>query len=852
MAQNGPPFFVGQLVTDRATGRPRVIQSIDEASQTLVFEEEIKPFASPTAGLNRQLLDASSAAEAATQEDPSLLATLAAGFDPRTPEGRRNLAGTAGSIAGSMAATQAVGLLGGPPGTVAATAANVGRGVMLARKGAQIVGPVAGAAIAGGATNVVENLLSTPDLPPSPEMFGGPPRLEDDEPPQTGAPSRQGLVGAAGEFVRAGTDQFFPGGSAAEDFKQGAAEQSAYEVGGQVLALAIKSAGKRILGPFLTTQVTRSLKASRKEIQETLKVTLRAAREQVLKARDAGAAANRVAARLLGTTKAKLSRAAQRGFGGPPLFRGTALGGTMTEAGQAVAAIHRGAGRTVRQELGEIVGQAAEAGPPVDITVLKQEAQDVFNEQIRGVIQSFGIQGAPDDPKLVGIVNNLMNSGVLEGTARQAKIAELTQAGVDAAAAQLTVDQVSDPFFNKSLLLLRRFINSPDEVPFVDAHLLKRELGARSGDFSEVATQQVQQLTRKFRSGLSRVLDDASPEYREANAAFKAVRDILEAPAAQTLMSAAETAPEVLVKSLRQDAVLEARMWRDLLLEVAPQAGPQAESRARVSWDLLRSTWLKEHILKGNADKLSERLLAIPPDFAEVLYSDDAGRAYLRGVRQIADAYDSALSLARGAAERTEAAGLGRVRAAETNVRDTVADLAKEVSDEIKSVEFEFATSSLFKNSKRPIEFVGADVVKMAFLGPMNVWGAVATMRLIRGPKGADMIRWAALAPENTKLMVDALMGPAPGQAMGAMLKLPTFGAYLQHPTEHDLAAFSEAEDAVTGQLPPTPPSLISDPASVIAGLFSGPEASTTGGPPGPGGSNIRIDGLSAGGPPPR
>ncbi len=812
-----PPPKVGDLIIDPNTGRPRVVESIDEENQTVRMRPEDPlvsegfegvPFNPP------KLLDAGSAVEAAAKEDPGLLATIASGFDPTTPEGRRNLAGTAGSIAGSMAATQAIGLLGGPPGTVAATAANIGRGALIARKVARVAAPIAGAAIAGGVENVVEGFLGTPDAPPAPELFGGPPRLDEDDEPRQGP--RQGLVAAAGEFLRAGTDPFFPGGSPAEDFKQGAAEQSAYEIGGQVLSLAVKSLGKRAVGPFLTVVVTKALKASRKEIQETLKVTLRAAREQVLKARDAGVAANKVAARLLGTAKDKASRAAQRGVGGPPIFQGT-----QTEVGEAVAGIHRGPGRTVRQELGEIVGQAAEAGPPVDITVLKQEAQDVFDEQIRGMIDSFGIGGGPADPKLVGIIDNMMSAGVPD-EAQASFRAALVAAGVDPAIAQTTVANAADPFFNKSIALLKRFINSPDEVPFVDAHLLKRELGERSGDFTQVATQQVVQLTRKFRSGLSEVLDAASPEYREANQAFKAVRDILEAPAAKTLMTLAETAPQVLVKSLRQDAVLEARMWRDLMLVVAPQAGPQAGSRGRVTWDLLRSTWLKEKIIKGNADELTDRLLKIPPDFAEVMFNDEAGRGYLQGVRQIADSYDTALAIARGASERTEAAGLVVIRRAERNVSETVADLAKEVSEEIKTVEFEFATSSLFKLSGRPIEFVAADVVKMAFLGPMNVWGAVATMRLIRGPKGADLIRWAALAPRNTQLLVDALTGPAPGQAMGAILRLPTIGAYLQHPTEHDLARFAEEEDAVTGQLPPTPPSLISDPAGAVAGLFSG------------------------------
>jgi len=822
-----PEPKVGDLIIDQRTGRPRVVQSVDVENGRATLRPEDPIVSAGFEGVNvpqPTLLSAGSAMDAVAEDDPSLLQSLVMGFDPRTPEGRRNLAGTTGSILGSMAMTQVAGLAGGPPGEIAATGVNIVRGGRMALTAGRAVAPVVGAAVAGGAANVVDEFLDAPEPPPAPEGFGGPPRMPVPE------PQRMGLVPAAGEFLRAGADPLFPGGGPAADFRQGAAEQGAYEIGGQVLGLAIKSIGKRLVGPVLAVQVSNSLKAARKEIQDTLKVTVRAARDQLRKAQDAAKLAGRAATRTLATVKAQANRAAQRGFGGPPLFRGTTLGGTPAQVGQAVEGVIRGPARSVRVELGELVGQAAEAGPPLDISPIKQQAQDVFDEQVRGVLQSFGLQGPPDS-QVVGIVDNMLSAGVDEAT-KDSFTAALVDAGVDVGAARVTVDTAADPAFNKTIQLLRRFINADDTVPFADAHFLKRELRRRSGDFSQTATEQSVQLTRKFRSSLQELMNGASPEYAAANSAAGRVIDILEAPAARTLMKLANSSPDVLVRSLRQGNVTEARMWRDLLLEVAPQAGRPGSQEGRVTWDLLRSTWLKEHVLKGNADQLTDRLASLPPDFAEVMYGDAPGRSYLRGVRQIGEAYDAALQTARAAADRTEATGVAAIRGAERR-GEVAADLLRETREGITREEFEFASSSIFK--KRPIEFIGADVMKMMFLGVTNVWGAVASMRLIRGPKGADLIRWAALSSENTQMLVKTLTGPAPGAAMAAILRMPTIGGYLQDPTGHNLATFAEEEDAVTGQLPPTPPSLISDPVGAIAGLFSDDTlVASAGGPPPP------------------
>ncbi len=790
------PPQVGDLITDQQTGRPRVVQSVDLQAQTLVLEPEDPTVAAGFEGVDFPLpsiLTPGQAVDAVAKEDPSLLQTLASGFDPRTPEGRRNLAGTTAAIAASAGATQLAGAVAGSvvpgvgtaAGTLVAGGVNVARGVKLAVTAARVLGPPLAAAAAGGTTAAVEAVLGPSEAsirPESPPEFGGPPRLpqEVEEPPLFGH-------GPAAAFMR------------------GALEQGAYEVGGQVLALPIKFLVNRaITRPFVALQATRGVKAIRKEVQETFKVTIQAARSEIDRVSDLVRVANRDAKRLLGLQTRQAGRAAREGAGAPPRFLGT---GTPTTTGVAVAGVLRGPARTVRQELGEKIAQVAEAGPDLPTAKLKEQAQLIFDTQIKDVVEGFG--GAPPSSEVVEVMQTLMSRGATE--AEQATLAaRLVEAGVATDVAQATIQTASHP----TMGLLRRFFNAPKTVPFRAAHQIKRELAEKSGDFTQIATQQSVQLTRAFRSSLDNLLDSSYAPYRAANEAFARVASIMKAPAAKQLLKFATTHPEVLVRGLRPGNVMEARMWRDLLLEVAPQAGPPGAQTGQVTWDLLRSTWAKEHLLqKEGIDELTKRLDVLPADFAEVLYGDVPGRSYLTGLRRIASSYDDAVAVAASTEESTIIAGRLAKRAASEGFRGARSQ-ATEAGKRLIELESEFATSTIL--GKRSMEFVLADLAKSMFLGVTNVWGAVSTVRLLRGPKGADLVRWGALSSRNTQLLVEAMTGSAPGRAMAVILRDPDIGAYLQDPLEHELRTFLEDREA---EGPPMPQTLLD-------------RGATTGGPP--------------------
>jgi len=64
-----------------------------------------------------------------------------------------------------------------------------------------------------------------------------------------------------------------------------------------------------------------------------------------------------------------------------------------------------------------------------------------------------------------------------------------------------------------------------------------------------------------------------------------------------------------------------------------------------------------------------------------------------------------------------------------------------------------------------------ADIMRAATLGTGSWFGNLSILRLINGPKGADLLEWAAYSDQNTRRLTQALMGQAPDRVMSALLR---------------------------------------------------------------------------------
>jgi len=715
----------------------------------------------------------------ATPPPPTFTESIVSGISPRTREGRRNIAGGIGDVIGTAA---------GAVAGVAAAPYTFGTSI----PSGPIVGGALGSAAGGAVAEGLEDWIGEP--PPS-------------------------VMGDTFTGSRVG---------------DAALEQGAYAVGGRLLTWPLRAAGKRLVA----TRVGRFASQHFADVLTTAKDALTTARTA---ASDAVSLAREQASAALGATRTAaaeregkaqtfgregVEKATQAAQAGTEAVRsrfgrvGTAPPSVApTVAGQRAQQVIQGPARQAREEVGQLVEDAAASGPDVDIKALKAEAQRILGEEIRPPQQAFpraAAEAGEVDPA-VAKLQELAANLTPENIAKLPPSQQVQAQAIHTALAKAQEDQAQIVLKHPAMGVLGRILNAEDSVPFAAAHQFKRELDDAIGTaWDRSVRSRVTNITKVMRGTLRDALSVHEP-YNQATAAYQAIAPLYTKGLAPKLRRAAVEAPEAIVRLIKPNDPTQLRMLRDLLVTQPGKVGQQQEGQ--LAWDSVRSAWTHERIIKGSIEKLDDRIAKLDPDFLETMYGDGPGSQVLNNLRSISQAFKDATAAgteavagaqARAAAGVSEAKMIGRsateaVRATgRQDVRATARAGRQYVGQKIGDVigarteGQTFARSSVGPAASRD---VGGDVLRAGGLGWRSIWGAQSIMRLLRGPKSAELIQYAAYSPEGTQLLVDALTGPEPGLAMAELLRMS--GLSDLAPGAPEAPASGSPNAGMVGQPPP-------------------------------------------------
>jgi hypothetical protein len=93
--------------------------------------------------------------------------------------------------------------------------------------------------------------------------------------------------------------------------------------------------------------------------------------------------------------------------------------------------------------------------------------------------------------------------------------------------------------------------------------------------------------------------------------------------------------------------------------------------------------------------------------------------------------------------------------------KDRLTDVQRAIRDarQVTPEEAAFLTSTIAPGKTHSVEEIAADAFRAGALFP-GIWGGISLMRLLRGPKGGDMLRFVAYSPKLTQIVVKALNTP--------------------------------------------------------------------------------------------
>lgn len=678
----------------------------------------------------------------APPEPKSFLKSTVEGMDPRTRTGRRNIAGGVGDLVGTAVGTGVGTLFALPTGGASAA-------VLPAAGGA------AGSFVGGAGEEMFERSIGN-------------------------APPDSSLLAAGGE-------------------------QAAYSVGGRLLAWPIRAAGKRLVasrvGRFAAGHFDEVLTGAREALQHARGIAgdaVTAAKESAasgLATVKEGAAEHLSRVRqfgreVVGETTAK-TKAATDAIGSryekiataPPTV-------TSSVAGRRAQQVISTASQQARAEVGQLVDEAAQSGPDVDIKALKAEAQRILTEELHPSAEAFPRGGATEPSPEVTNLQQLVDKTA--GTPARTPTQIADREALHTALAKAQQDDVQTTLKHPAMQVLGRILSAEDTVPFHAAHLFKRELDDAIGTaWDRSVRSRVTNITKVMRGQLREALSQHEP-YNIATEAYKEIAPLYTKGLAPKLRRVATEAPEAIVHLIKAKDPTQVKMMRDLLVTMPGKVGRQQEGQ--FAWDSVRSAWTHQNLIKGSLEKLPERIGKLDPEFREIMYGDGPGSLVLDNLQKISDAYktatesgaaqvagakgrataglDEARAINRGAVQATRESGQAGVAAAQKFKKDLVGRSVQDVV-EAGAAARKFTKSSIRKAAQGEVL---PDVLRATALGPGSIWGALSTVRLLRGPKSADLIQYAAYSPEGTQLLVRALTGPEPGFAMAELLRLSGIG----------------------------------------------------------------------------
>lgn len=577
--------------------------------------------------------------------------------------------------------------------------------------------------------------------------------------PLTGGASLTGL-GALGAGVTgaatAGTleelgEQYFGSQPPSTAAALGAGvEQGAYELAGQGIGWGTKAFGRRLIASRVGKLVHEKLRGFSEARIDQLRAVLDAAKETARDVREAG---SKALALIKGTEPADYTALVAQ-----------APADVAARAGRAAQRVIGGASSEYRTLVGQQLRKSAEEGPPVDITALKKEAQAILDKQVKPPETAFprklaeeGAEGGIEEAVRMGNDIFPMGEGTRKALEQKAATGDTAAAAILAALEKTGTEALEDAqsiaqremLKHPAMGVINRILNADDVVPFLSAHLWKSELQDAlrvGGAYDRAITRQVTRITQRLADGLRDTLRIHEP-YNLLTEKYKAVVTAHTKHYAAQFRKLAETDPDALVRMIKTSQPGPTRLLRDLLVGQSAEVGKGAEGQA--AWDLVRTAWTQQNVLKGGIEKLGANLAKLPRSFTDVFYGDASGSAVFQRLHTINSAYQAAVTTARaGARAGSRQAGrdvTGAARALQRGRRPT-------------PTEREFLESSIAGKQLSPSE-LAAHGIRAVGLGPFQIWGGLSWLKLLTGPQERDLLHWGYLTDAGTEWWIKALTG---------------------------------------------------------------------------------------------
>lgn len=476
----------------------------------------------------------------------------------------------------------------------------------------------------------------------------------------------------------------------------------------------------------------------------------------------------------------------EHGFPVPAHVPTAALNPTVYAAQATERAVSGPAQRSL-DKLGQAVESAAESGPAVRWGPIQQKLRDMHAKIQPVALEESGALAA--NPNIAYFKD-----------AEQAR-ALLAKAGVE-----LEAGHPLPGVLGKIEEI------ATDTLPFRDAHRFKRMLDDAigwkpAGAVKAPAKTQLKQITKGIRGEIRQLMSVHQP-YEQATAAYRDAATLF-APGglARKIQAAAETNPEALVNTLvKPSEPTKFQMLKEVLTHHAKEGGdPEA---GQMAWQAVQSTVMYQHLIKPGIDQFDKSVAKMHPEFLDLLTGDPYARQVFERLQTMADAVKGIrqqtaqeLRGARGEAARvvaghqqTAQAARGRQwtaegRKAEITRAGAQEDAAHAVEGQRLQGERQDASRAV-AHAKLPTAaeraFVESKLATQQGAGSQlsdAVYAAAAPLgsprqlaggarAFLAGPKVNDLIQWASFSPRRTQMFVRAVTGPAPGQAIAAMIRL--------------------------------------------------------------------------------
>lgn len=708
---------------------------------------------------------------AANPEPPGLLASMAAGFDPRTTEGRIGLGATGAGLALA-------------PFTGGATA-----GVL--PWVARVLGPPVAAALAGGGVAAAEQQLGTAPEGMDPLMEG----------------AKQGAYEVGGRLFMWPIRRV---GSAVLGSRIGKQASEAVTAGVE----SARTTGRATVSA-LRTRVQEGLDAARSVAEATRAATVERGKAAIAATRRGVAATTAEVGRMAGIQEARATLKASEILADVELTNADAITSltrqydnllagapSVTATGQLTREAIEGPAKRALDMAGQRVAEAAADGPAIATTPIKA-ALDAMASRARPP----ALFPAKETPKGIGYLTQSIGARPAGAAAGQRMSREEFQKAI---AGQLGVDE-SHPLPG----ILGQLQQAPDEISFADAHRLKMLLD-EAVNWDRVAKKHLEKITKGVRTVVRDALSVHEP-YNVATAAYQSMVPLYRRGIGKQVITAATNNPDLIARTLKPDNPAQAMALKDLLVTQSA-AGGDARAGQR-AWDHLRSAFTYNNLIKGGLDGLSDRVHKLAeqsPEFAKIIFDDEPAQKILSNLDRLGQSFQLAQqqaaervvgaktrgktlvdaakaygaeevagATARGKAETEavrEAARQAVVAARRQGTQDVRA-VARSGKAEITAAQ-EVARAAIAAARAQKTKLKGssigsamkfeddvANILRAVGLGPRSLWGALSIVRLLESPKGSDLVEWAAYSDQHTQRMVAALTGTLPDRAMAGLIR---------------------------------------------------------------------------------